>query len=113
MMQDAVIINRREIMQNITIEFNVKGFSGRGWKIRKWIAVRFLKAAAVAIGCNVDLTTDRAAEIERWRKAERDVSEAYVRLRAMIPGALNTPHAPSGEQVWKITEEALRRALTK
>lgn len=35
------------------------------------------------------------------------LSKAYVRLRSKIPGAFKTPYAPSAEQVWKITEEAL------
>lgn len=43
------------------------------------------------------------------RAAERSLSDAYVRLRAMIPGAFDTPHAPSPEQVWQTTEEALAR----
>lgn len=40
-------------------------------------------------------------------ESEHKLSDAYVRLRAMIPGAFDTPHAPTGEQIWKITEAAL------
>ena len=39
------------------------------------------------------------------------MSDAYLRLRAMIPGAYDTPHAPTPEQVWATTEAALRRLL--
>lgn len=48
-----------------------------------------------------------------FRLAERQLSEAYVRLRALIPGAFDTPHAPTPEQIWKTTEDALRRLLTR
>jgi hypothetical protein len=47
-----------------------------------------------------------------WRKAERDLSDAYLRLRSLIPNACNTPHAPSHEVVWQHTEECLKAALT-
>jgi len=60
------------------------------------------------------LTTQRdeaRAEVDRLREAERSLSDAYLRLRAMIPGALKTPHAPSPEQVWEVTENALKSAL--
>lgn len=43
-----------------------------------------------------------------WQKAERELSQAYLRLRGMIPGALDTPPAPTGPQVWETTENALR-----
>ncbi len=46
-------------------------------------------------------------EIVALKAAERSLSDAYVRLRAMIPGAFDTPHAPSPEQVWETTETAL------
>lgn len=42
---------------------------------------------------------------------EHALSDAYLRLRALIPGAYDTPHAPTPEQVWGTTEAALRRAL--
>ena len=45
------------------------------------------------------------------RQTERDLSAAYLRLRALIPGAYDTPVAPSPEQVWATTETALRRVL--
>lgn len=43
--------------------------------------------------------------------SERDLANAYLRLRALIPGAYDTPHAPTPEQVWETTEAALRRLL--
>lgn len=51
------------------------------------------------------------AELQEWKDAERKVSEAYVRLRSMIPGALKTPHAPTTEQVWETTERSLAELL--
>jgi hypothetical protein len=50
-------------------------------------------------------------ELDTFRKAERSLSEAYVRLRALIPGAFDTPYAPEPEQIWEITENALKAAL--
>ncbi len=47
------------------------------------------------------------AERDKWSDAERDLSNAYVRLRIIIPGALHTPHCPSAEQVWDTTEKAV------
>lgn len=50
-------------------------------------------------------------ELQKWKIAETEVSNAYLRLRRLIPGALNTPHAPTANQVWAVTEAALKRAL--
>lgn len=50
-------------------------------------------------------------EIERLRADGRGLHKAYLRLRGLIPGAFDTPHAPTPEQVWETTENALRRAL--
>lgn len=36
------------------------------------------------------------------------LSVAYLRLRELIPSAFNTPQAPTPEQVWKTTEDALK-----
>lgn len=51
----------------------------------------------------------RVAKLERelaqMRQSERDVSDAYVRLRAIIPNALRTPYGPTAEQVQTHTEE--------
>lgn len=45
------------------------------------------------------------------RAEQRALSDAYVRLRAKIPGAFDTPHAPTAEQVWDVTEKALDRLV--
>jgi hypothetical protein len=50
-------------------------------------------------------------ELQKWKTAETELSNAYLRLRAMIPGAFDTPHAPTQQKVWSVTEEALKRAL--
>jgi len=50
--------------------------------------------------------TDIQTKLDGWKIAERMVSAAYVRLRGIIPDALDTPHAPSPEQVWVTTEKA-------
>ena len=52
------------------------------------------------------------SELDQFRTSERALSEAYVRLRAIIPGAFDTPYAPTVEQVWATTERALKTALT-
>lgn len=52
----------------------------------------------------------RAAE---YLKAKHDLSNAYLRLRAMIPGAFDTPHAPTSEQVWETTENALKELVLR
>lgn len=46
-----------------------------------------------------------------YKEAEHALSEAYLRLGHLIPGALDTPHAPSREEVWRTTEEALMKLL--
>lgn len=51
------------------------------------------------------------AEVKMWSSAEAELSKAYLRLRAIIPGAFDTPHAPSREQVWQVTEDALKKVL--
>lgn len=51
------------------------------------------------------------SELDKFRKAERELSEAYVRLRFLIPGALDTHTAPTPQQIWDITEAALKRLL--
>jgi len=38
---------------------------------------------------------------------------AYLRLRSLIPEAYNTPFGPTPQEVWKHTEDCLRRALQK
>lgn len=43
--------------------------------------------------------------------SDHDLSDAYLRLRALIPGAYDRPPAPTPEQVWATTEAALRRVL--
>lgn len=43
-----------------------------------------------------------------WQEAETELGQAYLRLRHIIGhGAFNTPHAPTPEQVWETTEQAL------
>ena len=61
------------------------------------------------VGDQMDRRIKAEAERDAIRKAERALSDAYVRLRVMIPGALDTPHAPTSEQIWNITEKALSR----
>lgn len=51
-------------------------------------------------------------EIERRRAEQVALSNAYLRLRGLIPGAFDTPHGPTPEQVWDVTERALKHVLT-
>lgn len=48
--------------------------------------------------------TDKA---EKLSNDLRQLSDAYLRLRQKIPGAFDTPYAPSPRQVWETTEKAL------
>jgi hypothetical protein len=52
-------------------------------------------------------------QLETWKNAERGLSASYVRLRHLIPGALETPTAPTPEQVWDTTERALERFVDR
>jgi uncharacterized coiled-coil protein SlyX len=53
------------------------------------------------------------AEQRGAMKAVNDLSAAYIRLRDRIPGAFDTPHAPTPEQVWSTTEAALDRMAAR
>ncbi len=48
---------------------------------------------------------------QEFQEAESKLSAAYLRLRALIPGAFNTPLGSTGEQVWETTENALKAIL--
>lgn len=47
-----------------------------------------------------------------WRTAEGKLSDAYLRLRVILK-AFDTPTAPSGEQVWKHTEDKARELVSE
>lgn len=51
------------------------------------------------------------AEVAGWRVDQRSLSNAYIRLRCKIPGALNAPPEPTGEVVLATTEAALDRLV--
>lgn len=54
------------------------------------------------------LNSQLAMEIDNQRKDTRKLSDAYVRLRSIIGrAAFDTPHGPTGEQIWYTTETAL------
>ena len=46
---------------------------------------------------------------EKFVQAEHRLSKAYIRLRELIPGAFDTPFAPTAEQVWAHTEACLKK----
>ncbi len=50
-------------------------------------------------------------ELDNIRQEAMKLSDAYIRLRALIPGALDTGHAPKPEEVWKQTEDSLKKLL--
>lgn len=55
-----------------------------------------------------------AAEIDTRRVYEHALSDAYLRLRRLIGRrAFDTPHGPTGEQVWATTETALRELVVE
>lgn len=59
----------------------------------------------------VDAYKDSKTKFEEVEKQLIHLSHAYLRLRNLIPGAFDTPYAPSSEQVWETTECALKKAL--
>lgn len=55
-----------------------------------------------------DVAQAADAEREKWQRAERELSDAYIRLRKLIPGAFDTL---PGENVWSHTEACLRQLV--
>jgi len=58
-----------------------------------------------------ELWETQAAKIKELESHLKLLSESYLRLRSMIPGAYNTPTAPTAEQVYSITESALEKFI--
>lgn len=56
-----------------------------------------------------DVGDEIARQLQEDERNLRELSDAYLRLRSLIPGAFNTPHGPTSEQVWHQTEKSLRR----
>lgn len=55
-----------------------------------------------------------SAEVDVQRQREHALSDAYLRLRRLIgQRAFDTPHGPTGEQVWEVTETALRELVAE
>ena len=54
---------------------------------------------------------DYVAQLREVLLAERELSDAYVRLRRMIPGALSTSTSPTPKEVWTHTESCLKRMV--
>lgn len=54
---------------------------------------------------------DYLAQLRDVLLVERELSNAYIRLRRMIPGAFNTPTAPAPIDVWTHTESCLKRMV--
>jgi hypothetical protein len=87
------------------------------------------RAAAFCTSCRDDLAAllrevraeagalalaEAEAEVARWRDMEHKLGAAYLRLRTGIgQKAFDTPHAPTGEQVWETTERALQLKLNE
>lgn len=70
-----------------------------------------LARAALQSAARVDGRDELEQKLKLFQQAEHELSNAYLRLRSMIPGAYDTPHAPTSQQVWETTENALKRAL--
>ncbi len=66
----------------------------------------------LSLRSQLDAANARAAEL---LDAERKLSDAYVRLRAILKdyGAFNTPHAPTGPQIWETTETAAKAVVAR
>ena len=50
------------------------------------------------------------AECDALRSSEKMVSDAYLRIRKLL-NAWDTPHAPSAQQVYEVTEGKLRALI--
>lgn len=61
---------------------------------------------------NAEQSDADAKVIAEWRDAEHSLSDAYVRLRAILK-AFDTPEAPSGERVWAHTESRARELVAE
>lgn len=73
---------------------------------------------------DLDITCDEAISIEhemyialrneltRFRNSERELSDAYLRIRAKL-NAYDTPHAPTFEQIWNHTESKLDQLIDR
>lgn len=60
------------------------------------------------------INSNLAAEVDAQRQREHALSDAYLRLRRLIgPRAFDTPHGPTGEQVWATTEAALVEVMAE
>jgi hypothetical protein len=53
---------------------------------------------------------DRDAKIAEWREAEHRLSDAYLRLRALLE-AFDIPAGVTAEQVWEHTEDKLKKLI--
>ena len=72
-------------------------------RLRRWIPGLELAEGGSLQDKAAAVIESLAADIEKWKGAERHLSNAYVRLRIIL-NALDTPHAPSAEQIWEHTE---------
>lgn len=63
---------------------------------------------------NVAIPTSYEALTEKYHElfnANQALSDAYVRLRSNIPGALNTNYAPTPDEIYTLTEQRLQLLL--
>ena len=72
-----------------------------------------------AVAFLTGLCQDAATQIEslqsgneHWRRAERNLSDAYLRLRIKLD-AFRTPDAPTAEEVWAHTEAKLDELIAQ
>lgn len=57
----------------------------------------------------VVLESDHAKEIEKWRVAEKEISDAYLRIRKLV-GAWDTQKG--GADRFEVTESAIRKLVS-
>jgi len=76
-----------------------------------WNAVDARELENALLGFGREMAEEaREAEQEKWQRAQSALSHAYLRLRKLIPGALQTAYL-SATHVWEHTEECLRKLL--
>jgi hypothetical protein len=60
-----------------------------------------------------ELWENQQAQIAELKVALAQISDSYLSIRQMIPGAFNTPRAPTPAQVYETTEQALQSFIEK
>jgi hypothetical protein len=101
-----------EEWQKAVVEFNLRPGSPAE-AVTARIANRIGEAMTQEAQEAINAVLALGEKLTDFRDAERTISKAYVRLRHMIPGAMDTPNAPSVDTIFQVTEAALQKLLDR